>query len=428
VRRDGPCPSQSTPLRPAGSLDRTVARLIHHDPPPPFPQCLNCSEPYRIDSRPVPRPATLCLAVDQRPPKVFISYSHDSPEHADRVVALANRLRAEGVEAILDQFEEFGPPEGWPHWMTRHLRDADFVLMVCTEHYYARVMALEKPGIGQGVRWEGKIVFQYLYEADTINQRFLPVLLRDGKPEHIPDPLRSFHRYQLDSEQGYLQLYRRLTNQPSVTPPAVGQLRALPQKGREPDSPPSAHDPTAVESLVGTSWPTTVLSTRKDTPQWTNFREINLKGECLRCLGCTIVTSSPYFRFGFKLLAWGVRIFGDAAIKSQESNLIVHIGRNNWDRPKLAMSANDIFFTYSVNGIGTENDKRLFTAEPQLTASLALNIDNGYAASFFVNGTCCLTRIIAPEMCRRVVMLAWGDNEEYEVEVRDLSLTTAHVL
>ena len=124
--------------------------------------------------------------MEQRPPKVFISYSHDSPAHADRVLALANRLRAEGVEAILDQFEEFGPPEGWPQWMMTHLRTADFVLMVCTEHYYARVMGFEKPGTGQGVRWEGKLILQYLYEADTINQRFLPCSLGIGNRSTFP--------------------------------------------------------------------------------------------------------------------------------------------------------------------------------------------------------------------------------------------------
>ncbi len=31
--------------------------------------------------------------------KVFNSYSHDSPEHSERVLALANRLRALGVDA-----------------------------------------------------------------------------------------------------------------------------------------------------------------------------------------------------------------------------------------------------------------------------------------------------------------------------------------
>ncbi|MEH2248567.1 SEFIR domain-containing protein [Nostoc sp.] len=39
-------------------------------------------------------------------PKVFISYSHDSPEHKNQVLILANRLRTEGVDCNIDQYEE----------------------------------------------------------------------------------------------------------------------------------------------------------------------------------------------------------------------------------------------------------------------------------------------------------------------------------
>jgi hypothetical protein len=46
---------------------------------------------------------------------VFISYSHDSPDHETKVLALANRLRADGIDAVLDQYEDF-PPEGWELW------------------------------------------------------------------------------------------------------------------------------------------------------------------------------------------------------------------------------------------------------------------------------------------------------------------------
>jgi SEFIR domain len=45
------------------------------------------------------------------PPKVFISYSHDSPAHEATVLALANRLRGNGIDAVLDQYESF-PPRG----------------------------------------------------------------------------------------------------------------------------------------------------------------------------------------------------------------------------------------------------------------------------------------------------------------------------
>ncbi len=70
-----------------------------------------------------------------RHPNVFISYSHDSPEHADHVLALSDRLRADGIDCVLDQYE-LSPPEGFPRWMDRQIRAADFVLMICTPTYF----------------------------------------------------------------------------------------------------------------------------------------------------------------------------------------------------------------------------------------------------------------------------------------------------
>ena len=52
----------------------------------------------------------------EAPPLVFISYSHDSAEHRDRVVELADRLRADGnpprvgaVEPVLEAFASGDP-------------------------------------------------------------------------------------------------------------------------------------------------------------------------------------------------------------------------------------------------------------------------------------------------------------------------------
>ena len=65
--------------------------------------------------------------LDRRPPRVFISYSHDSARHVDRVLVLSDRLRSDGIDATVDQYEPF-PREGWIAWMRRQLRDADRVL------------------------------------------------------------------------------------------------------------------------------------------------------------------------------------------------------------------------------------------------------------------------------------------------------------
>jgi len=72
--------------------------------------------------------------------KVFISYSHDSAEHSERVLRFTNALRSHGVDAELDRYQ-VRPPKGWPHWCEEQLRpeNSDFVLMVCTETYLQRV-------------------------------------------------------------------------------------------------------------------------------------------------------------------------------------------------------------------------------------------------------------------------------------------------
>ena len=79
----------------------------------------------------------------QRHPVVFISYSQDSPEHTDKVLAFTNTLRRDGIDAVLDQYEE-SPCEGWPKWMDRQIENSDFVLVVCTETYCQRVIGIEE--------------------------------------------------------------------------------------------------------------------------------------------------------------------------------------------------------------------------------------------------------------------------------------------
>ena len=68
------------------------------------------------------------------PHHVFIRYSHDSEEHQQNVLNLADRLRDEGIDCIIDQYEE-SPSEGWVRWAINKIEEADFVLVVCTEQY-----------------------------------------------------------------------------------------------------------------------------------------------------------------------------------------------------------------------------------------------------------------------------------------------------
>ncbi|GKW46899.1 toll/interleukin-1 receptor domain-containing protein [Planococcus sp. NCCP-2050] len=167
-------------------------------------------------------------------PVVFISYTHDSEEHLDRVLAFSNRLRADGIDAVLDQYEE-SPPEGWPRWMDRQVRNADYVLMICTPLYFKRVMGEEIPGQGLGGIWESGLIYQHLYNEGGINNKFIPILFSEGSTHmDIPTPLQGATRYIADNDSSFDRLYWRLRGVPSTASrPPLGPLRPVEEKERK---------------------------------------------------------------------------------------------------------------------------------------------------------------------------------------------------
>lgn len=161
--------------------------------------------------------------------EVFISYSHDNVGHVKQVLALSNKLRSEGIDCVLDQYET-SPPEGWPRWMDKKIRDAQFVLMICTESYYKRVMGEEDLDKGLGVKWEGNLIYQHIYNAGTVNSKFIPLLFEPSYQHYIPTPLQGATRYCVSTQEGYDDLYIRLLNRPKIQKPELGRLRPLPEK------------------------------------------------------------------------------------------------------------------------------------------------------------------------------------------------------
>jgi len=67
-------------------------------------------------------------------PRVFISYAWESNEVKHWVRSLAVQLRANGIEAKLDQWEVI-PGDQMPHFMEKSVRENDFVLIICTAIY-----------------------------------------------------------------------------------------------------------------------------------------------------------------------------------------------------------------------------------------------------------------------------------------------------
>ncbi|HEX6861774.1 MAG TPA: SEFIR domain-containing protein, partial [Thermoanaerobaculia bacterium] len=153
---------------------------------------------------------------------VFISYSHDSAEHRERVLGLSERLRKDGIDTRLDQYVAGTPPEMWPRWMLDRLEEADFVLVVCTKTYFRRFRGHEEPGKGKGVDWEGAMIIQEIYDARSRTRKFVPVLFAPEEERHIPEPLRGHTFYTLTSEASYRALRDFLLDQAGVEPGPLG--------------------------------------------------------------------------------------------------------------------------------------------------------------------------------------------------------------
>jgi tetratricopeptide (TPR) repeat protein len=158
-------------------------------------------------------------------PVIFISYSHDSDKHRASILALAERLRQDGVDARIDQYINGTPDQGWPRWMLDQLDQASFVLVICTETYYRRFRGHEEQLRGKGADWEGTLITQEIYDAKSRTVKFVPVFLAADQELFIPEPLRPHTHYQLTSGAVYESLLRFLLGEAGVKPHPIGEVK-----------------------------------------------------------------------------------------------------------------------------------------------------------------------------------------------------------
>ena len=88
-----------------------------------------------------------------------------------------------------------GPEEGWPKWMKRQIKEADWVLMFFDKLYRRRFDGEEEPDTGLGATWEGVIITHHFYRDSTRNKKFIPLLADGASADLIPDELFGYTRY-----------------------------------------------------------------------------------------------------------------------------------------------------------------------------------------------------------------------------------------
>lgn len=99
----------------------------------------------------------------------FISYSWDDDDHREWIRALAERLRADGIDVTIDRWAAV-PGDQLPAFMERAIRDNQFVVIVCTPRYKQRSDAREG-----GVGYEGDIMTSEVMTSQN-HRKFIPVL------------------------------------------------------------------------------------------------------------------------------------------------------------------------------------------------------------------------------------------------------------
>ncbi len=155
-----------------------------------------------------------------KPPKVFVSYSHEGPEHDSWVLELAASLRKNGVDAALDHWD-LHPGQDTALFMESQIRDSDFVVLVCTSAY------AEKSNIPRGgVGYEKNIISAEMLQSQDLRPKFIPVLRRGDFQTAIPTYLGSKYgidfRESRDQAEGLLELLRAIHEVPPPSKPPIG--------------------------------------------------------------------------------------------------------------------------------------------------------------------------------------------------------------
>ena len=153
-------------------------------------------------------------------PRVFISYSHDSPSHKKWVGEISLKLVNNGIDVILDQWD-LGLGDDVPKFMEKSVTVADRVLMICSEQYVKK--ADEGKG---GVGYEAMIVTGALIR-DLGTSKFIPVVRQKTFQPSLPKSVSTRFYVNLGEggnfEEQFETLLRELHQMPAKTKPPLGK-------------------------------------------------------------------------------------------------------------------------------------------------------------------------------------------------------------
>lgn len=171
----------------------------------------------------------------------------------------------------------------------------------------------------------------------------------------------------------------------------------------------------ATQVIIGT-W-----RARKNVyPQWADYLPIPLEKYSPRSfsLAGNLFSDSSYFRLGFKLFPLEGKEFGDSAIQSRdEANLLVHVGKN--------ADADALFLTSYYNGVRQGANQPLLDYRPPRWLPIEIQVSADDVFTMTVDGTRVHRLHINPTIAKRLIVVAWGDEHDFDVQFTDVVLKLA---
>lgn len=144
---------------------------------------------------------------------VFLSYRHESLEHARAVRRLGELLRQAKVPVALDQFHldnhPGGPDLGWPKWCEDCANKSACVLIIPSEGWFEAYNKSASRGVGLGAAAEADYFRQELWDEAGNNSRIRLAFLHNISVDEVPVRLRAWHQFRpFDNDDQLNELIR----------------------------------------------------------------------------------------------------------------------------------------------------------------------------------------------------------------------------
>ncbi|MDA8083101.1 MAG: DUF4062 domain-containing protein [Nitrospiraceae bacterium] len=163
-----------------------------------------------------------------------------------------------------------------------------------------------------------------------------------------------------------------------------------------------------------------VLRTKKISPQWADYYlfpiatqryfSINLKGK--------FWTTSQYFRFGFKFGDAREPLFSAGSIQNHGQNIVVHIGKN--------LDKKDWFLTAYKHGDRSGINIPLPQLQTEKPVTYLLQIMQTGQVVLKLDELQVYEMFFTFEGLPRLLLMAWGDEHEYQCETTEVTMTVNH--